>query len=118
MTVATNTNSALRRVVGLIWKNLLLVTSRLPTRKSCPARMAGAKDAGLEPDEPMGLPELAGPITSKTKFGSRRRAVRHAAPSHAGYTIALRRPPAFLGHERNGQPQPFTWTKHPKQNHR
>ena len=75
--------------------------------------MAGAKDAGLEPDEPMGLPELAGPITSKTKFGSRRRAVRHAAPAHAGYTIALRRPPALLGHERNGQPQPFTWIKDP-----
>src|SRR6516225_6154556 len=34
MNVATSTNSALRRVVGLIWKNLLLVTSRLPTRKS------------------------------------------------------------------------------------
>jgi hypothetical protein len=61
----------------------------------------------------MGLPELAGPITSKTKFGSRRRAVRHAAPAHAGYTIALRRPPALLGHERNGQPQPFNWTKDP-----
>jgi hypothetical protein len=65
----------------------------------------------------MGLPELAGPITSKTKFGSRRRAVWHAAPAHAGYTIALRRPAALLGHERNGQPLPFTW-KGPQQNHR